>query len=696
MLQQLLIEMTETTNILENPILRRELIEEREYQLKIAEEAIKKNVLVILPTALGKTIIAVLVAAHFLYNYRDKKVLVMAPTRPLVFQHWETFLKFLKIRQEDVEVLTGKTPPAYRMAAWNGKRRLYFATPQVVANDLERGLRLENFCLLVFDECHRSRKNYAYTKVAKSYVSQCPYPIILAMTASPGAEREKIEEICKSLFIEHIEIRTEEDPDVLPYTSRIKMEFFSVSLPPDYGEIKQALREMLDAKLKSLVEMGIIKKPSKYVFRTDLLEAGQKIREALSSGGGGALYQAILLQSAALSLYHALELLESQGVYTFRKFVEKLMRSRKRSHRLIIAELRERKLLDKILKLDIEHPKVEAVEKIVAEQLKINPSSRIIVFTQYRDTVNKIVERLRSLGIDSEKFIGQAKKEGEGMSQDEQRKILQAFKEGKVRVLVATSIGEEGLDIPSVELVVFYEPVPSEIRFIQRRGRTGRRKFGRVVILAAEKSVDTAYFWSTKRKLDKMKRLVKQLNKQLHPILRIGAPPTPAPLEPKEITELPPEEIELAEKERIKRFEREIAQISKRVVMGVLRRGIDGLPVQEISKELEEEGFSKSAIAESIDRLEATGQIRRRGDVLLPNTSKNGNLKTHTFEVEKVLPGKAILLVDGKWRSVLTPDQYNGPRELIRKGAKFSAEADLYQEDGKLHVRIISVDRILS
>lgn len=688
--------MEETRILLENPLLRHELLERREYQLNIAEEATKRNVLVILPTALGKTVIAILAAAHFLYMYRDKKVLIMAPTRPLVFQHWETFLKFLKIGQEDVEVLTGKTPPAYRMAAWSGNRRLYFATPQVVANDLERGLRLENFSFLVFDECHRARKNYAYTKVARAYVSQCPYPIILAMTASPGAEREKIEEICKSLFIEHIEIRTEDDPDVLPYISRIKMEFVPVALPPEYEEVKRILREMLDARLKSLAEMGIVRKPPKYIFRSDLLEAGQKIREAISSGRGGALYQAAILQSAALSLYHALELLESQGIYTFRRFVEKLTKSRKRSHRQIVAELRERGLLDKILKLDVEHPKIKTVEKIVADQLRANPSSRIIVFCQYRDTVNKIVEQLRSLGIDSEKFIGQAKKEGGGMSQDEQRRVLEAFREGKIRVLVATSIGEEGLDIPTVELVVFYEPVPSEIRFIQRRGRTGRKRFGRVVILAAEKSIDTAYFWSTKRKLDKMKRLVGQLNKQLHPILRTGVRPEPAVMEIRE-AEIPAAEEPLeTERERVKKFEREIAQISKRLLVGVLRRGREGLRVEEITRELEEEGFSGQAVAESIRRLEEAGQIRRAGDALFPASGEQKGAKTHVFEVEKILPGKAILLVDGKWRSVLTPECYNGPRELIRKGSKFSATADLYHEDGKLHVRIISVEQIFS
>jgi Fanconi anemia group M protein len=683
----------EMSGILDNPLLRRELIEEREYQVRIAEEATKRNVLVILPTALGKTVIAILAAAHFLYSFRDRKVLVMAPTKPLVFQHWENFLKFLRIDQESVEVLTGKTNPAYRIEAWQRDSRLYLATPQVVANDLERGLSLEKFSLLVFDECHRARKNYAYTKVARAYMSQCPYPIILAMTASPGAEREKIEEICRSLFIEHIEIRMEDDPDVLPYISRIKMEYLPVVLPAEYESIKRALREMLDERLRALVEMGVVKKPPKYVFRSDLLEAGEKIRGAILSGGGGALYHAAVLQSTALSLYHALELLESQGLYTLRRFVERLTESRKRGHRQLVAELRQRGVLDKLMRLDVDHPKLDAVERVVTEQLGMNPASRIIIFTQYRDTVSKIVERLRLLGIDSERFIGQARREGGGMSQEEQKRVLQDFREGRTRVLVATSIGEEGLDIPSVELVVFYEPVPSEIRFIQRKGRTGRRRFGRVVVLAAEKSIDTAYFWSTKRKVDRMKKIVGQLNRQLQPILRKGSQPEPAPMEVREVREVP-EPAEDAERERVKKFEREVSQVSKRILIGVLRRGADGVPVEELVHELVEEGFSKQAIIEGAGRLEGAGLIRRSGEVLLPVKVEDGG-KRHVFEVEKILPGRAILIVDGKWRSILTPECFNGPRELIRKGRRFVAVADLYQEDGKLHARIHSVEQVM-
>jgi ERCC4-related helicase len=54
------------------------------------------------------------------------------------------------------------------------------------------------------------------------------------------------------------------------------------------------------------------------------------------------------------------------------------------------------------------------------------------------------------------------------MSQEEQSAVLESFRNGEFDVLVATSIAEEGLDIPEVDLVVFYEPIPSEIRYIQR------------------------------------------------------------------------------------------------------------------------------------------------------------------------------------------------------------------------------------
>ena len=71
--------------------------------------------------------------------------------------------------------------------------------------------------------------------------------------------------------------------------------------------------------------------------------------------------------------------------------------------------------------------------------------------------------------------------------------------------MLSTSVAEEGIDIPAVDLVVLYEPVPSEVRMIQRRGRTGRKRTGKVKVLITEGTRDEAYYWSSIRKEDNMR-----------------------------------------------------------------------------------------------------------------------------------------------------------------------------------------------
>ena len=141
------------------PLIYPSSVEYREYQRKIVEVSSRKNTLVILPTALGKTIISALIAANVLYSFMDKKILVMAPTRPLAMQHKNVFQRIIMLPQEDFVLLTGKINSEYREAIWNGPSRIIFATPQVVRNDmLLKGLKLNDFGLVVFDECQRSVK----------------------------------------------------------------------------------------------------------------------------------------------------------------------------------------------------------------------------------------------------------------------------------------------------------------------------------------------------------------------------------------------------------------------------------------------------------------------------------------------------------------------------------------------------------
>ena len=203
---------------IKHPIIWDNSVEFRLYQKNIAESASLSNTLVILPTALGKTIISALVCADMLFKYRDKRVLIMAPTRPLVGQHLKLFSSILKILEEQIVAITGKTLPETRRAIWCKKEvRLIFATPEIVKNDLNEGrLQLRDFSLLVFDEAHKAVKDYSYTLIAKEYINQSPCPMILALTASPGAERSRIQEVCNNLFIENLEYRNEDDPDVKP------------------------------------------------------------------------------------------------------------------------------------------------------------------------------------------------------------------------------------------------------------------------------------------------------------------------------------------------------------------------------------------------------------------------------------------------------------------------------------------------
>jgi Fanconi anemia group M protein len=162
---------------------------------------------------------------------------------------------------------------------------------------------------------------------------------------------------------------------------------------------------------------------------------------------------------------------------------------------------------------------------VVKEQLRRKADSRVIVFTQYRDTIEDIVRALDGEGLSARRFVGQSDREGsKGMDQQLQTQTLDLFRKGEFRVLVSSSIGEEGLHVPDVDLVVFYEAVPSEIRYIQRRGRTGRTIEGRVVILLAEGTVDEPYYYSTLLKESRMRELVKESNEK--PVKRRSRNPT--------------------------------------------------------------------------------------------------------------------------------------------------------------------------
>jgi ERCC4-related helicase len=743
--------MSPTHTYIEHPLIWNRTIEFRQYQKNIADSATNRNTLVILPTALGKTIISVLMCVDVLYKYRDKRVLVMAPTRPLVGQHLKLFSSVLKILEEQIASVTGKTPPEYRGAVWSKKEvRLVFATPEIVKNDLSEGrLQFRGFSLLVFDEAHKAVKDYSYTSIAREYTSQAPCPMILALTASPGAERKRVQEVCDNLFIENIEYRNEDDLDVKPYINPIDVKWEWFSLSEEHRYIASTLRSMLHERLRWLIQRGVLKKRSvEWVFKRDLISLGEELRytiELTMAEQRALLYAALSNQSTALTLMYCLELIESQGAFSLKAFLNRIEQQETgKTHPALLKHpniIEIRTLLDNVTN---EGPKIRyLLERVMnkgdcyqipknnnenSEYQEDNRRSKILIFTQYRDTARHIVEILSRNNISTCRFVGQAKRMGdEGMTQEKQEQVLEEFRRGDFQVLVATSIAEEGLDIPEVDLVVFYEPIPSEIRYIQRRGRTGRNSPGMVIILAMKDSVDARYLNASSRRVEKMKDSLISIKSTIRPLQRRVQlqfdPMTSNELSilnkrNKRFEDLLSETVrlevsqgilpeknvnkrlqELSKNRRINslaveaelltgKFRRHVDKTARRVYIELQKYGRHGTDMEMLSESL---GIENIIMIEAIKKLEKLRKVEWLDEATVASTNlryKQPLGKTLDLYVEKVVQGKALVLVDGKWHARLNHYDYEGPREFLKKGFKFKAIGEMYREEGVLNIKI--------
>lgn len=500
-------------------------VEPREYQQKIFETCTKKNCLVVLPTGMGKTLIALMLTIERMKKFPGEKVVFLAPTKPLAEQHLEYFKKNLPELFGSLELFTGEVQPGKRQEIWSSAD-IVFSTPQCVANDVSKSLyNLEDVCLLVEDEAHRCFKNYSYNYLAKKYMETSKHPRILGLTASPGSEASKIKEICKNLSIDEVELRTRESPDVSPYMQELKIERVILDLPPKMQEIRESLQRIFQHYVDELRNRKVFFGPP---TKTELINLQKRL--FLSIGRGNTNYNNLLASSAcaqAVKLQHALELLETQTLYGFHKYLRELMnQASKNKNRGVIRLVSKPEFTfaltssEMLLLKEYEHPKIAALKKIVESEFSENKKKKIIVFSQFRETARILCKMLNTIdGVKAKVFIGQAKKETvdgiSGLSQKEQKKIINEFSIGEINILCATSIGEEGLDIPEVNIVIFYEPVASAIRAIQRAGRTARLMKGKIIMLITRKTRDEAYFYASRAKEKKMHSAISDVRESL-------------------------------------------------------------------------------------------------------------------------------------------------------------------------------------
>jgi Fanconi anemia group M protein len=476
-------------------------------------------------------------------------------------------------------------------------------------------------------------------------------------------------------------------------------------------------------------------------------------------------------QSLALTLLYCVELIESQGSASLKAFLDRIendsspfgrsiAESGSKAHKSLINDPRVKEIRTLLSTLKLELPKVKCVVEIlrgkISEQLvqqllvqidsnndndnknykdkNFNHNNSItsttistmdsnmmmsIVFTQYRDTAQHIVDILNSNNIKASRFVGQAKKGDDvGMKQEEQAQVLEAFRRGKFSVLVATSIAEEGLDIPEVDLVIFYEPIPSEIRYIQRRGRTGRRSSGSVIILAAKDTIDERHLNASKRRIEKMNQTLSTINSLLNSLKRTASSTPILDLMTNEeisaievsraksevrmekdleihvtstLTKGVPKGTLLLDRDYTVQFVRDVNNAARKIHSLLVKKGRSGEDVDIIRDIL---GFDNNILVEALKKLEKLKRIQWLDDatIALSDNLRRMPGEVHNIYIENILSGITLVTIDGKWHARLNHYDYDGPRHLLKKGMEFKAVSELYHDGKTFCVRIKQIE----
>ncbi|MFH0737164.1 MAG: helicase-related protein [Candidatus Micrarchaeota archaeon] len=474
----------------------------RAYQQAIYESINRHgNTLVVLPTGLGKTLIALMLIRD---RMKLGRCLMLTPTKPLAKQHQHSIIKTLGLSDKNVALVTGEISPSKRKEAY--LTDIVISTPQTIRNDLENGVLEPRFSLIIFDECHRAVGDYAYTSIAETMsrgrdtkgdaedrtIGLGTGTLFVGLTASPGGRMDRIKEVMDALRIDNVEIRGHDDPDVAPYVQKSTASWVPVELSDHFKEIKRELDALTSKYAERLGAMG---------FPPPLKHKGKfmQLRERILNIPHNIKYPALVAYSVLLHLLHMTELLETQGVYPLRGYIRKLGEKESKSAKILLHEPGFSRV-EALCQKDEDHPKMP----VLLDILRKMPGKKIIVFVQYRSQIARIVDVLMQNGITAKQFVGKK----DGVTKKIQEQTIAEFREGGFEIMVASSIGEEGLDIPAVDAVIFYEPVPSEIRSIQRRGRAARLKEGQVIVLMTKGTRDEYYYYAANNREKRMKKIL--------------------------------------------------------------------------------------------------------------------------------------------------------------------------------------------
>ncbi|XP_042356656.1 Fanconi anemia group M protein [Plectropomus leopardus] len=510
----------------------------REYQLKISEAALFQNTLVCLPTGLGKTFIASVVMYNFYRWYPSGKIVFMAPTKPLVAQQIEACYKVMGIPQAHMAELTGTTAAKHRQEVWRTKR-VFFLTPQVMVNDLSRdSCPAQQVKCVVIDEAHKALGNHAYSQVIRQLGSQSLQFRVLALSATPGGDAKAVQAVISNLLISHIELRSEESPDIRAHSHQRSVEKMVVPLGETLSAYQARYLQVLDKFMSRLVQNRVMgHKDLRTLSKYQIILARDQFRKnpppSVKGPQQGMLEGVFAL---CISLYHGYELLMQMGLRSLFFYIQGIMDGSREMSRPRVSCRGLPTFMDLYHEMEAmfvkpsagpdepfvySHPKLEKLEEVVLQHFRQwaessaenngpqEVSTRVMIFSSFRESVQEIASMLNRHAplIRVMTFMGQASagKGVKGFTQKEQLEVVCRFRQGGFNTLVSTCVGEEGLDIGEVDLIVCFDAQKNPIRLVQRMGRTGRKRQGRIVVILAEGREEKTYnqSQSNKRSVDK-------------------------------------------------------------------------------------------------------------------------------------------------------------------------------------------------
>ncbi|KAF7592954.1 3'-5' DNA helicase [Aspergillus hancockii] len=507
----------------------------RDYQFNIAQKGLYHNLLVALPTGLGKTFIAATIMLNWFRWTQSAQIVFVAPTKPLVSQQISACFGIAGIPRSQTTMLTGEAAPGIRAEEWQTKR-VFFMTPQTLVNDLKSGIAdPKRIVLLVVDEAHRATGGYAYVEVVKFLRRYNQSFRVLALTATPGSTVESVQAVIDGLEISRVEIRTEQSLDIREYVHSkntevqtfqnsdemvLCMDLFTKTLQPLVDQLR-TLNAYWGRDPMMLTAYGLTKSRQQWMAS----DAGRNAHFGLK-GKVNAIFTVLA------SLAHAIDLLKYHGITPFYRHLLHFQSNTDgqkggKYQRQVVQDESFKKLMNHLQPWTknpefIGHPKLEYLKQIVlnhfmdagegagGNETDNQPSTKVMIFVHFRDSAEEVTRVLKRYGpmIRPHVFVGQSSAKGsDGMGQKTQLDIVQKFKEGTYNTIVATSIGEEGLDIGEVDLIVCYDSSASPIRMLQRMGRTGRKRAGNIVLLLMQGKEEESYI-KAKDNYEKMQQMI--------------------------------------------------------------------------------------------------------------------------------------------------------------------------------------------